>query len=86
MKQFFGRVVDTFGFGDADTGLDSELITQLLSTDDDREIVEREDMLAHRMGTSGVPTFIFDNKFAISGAQDPDMIVQVIDKARAPIQ
>jgi predicted DsbA family dithiol-disulfide isomerase len=70
----------------ADAGMDSELIAQLLSTDDDREVIEREDMLAHRMGISGVPTFIFDNKFAISGAQEPEMIVQVIDKARAAIQ
>jgi predicted DsbA family dithiol-disulfide isomerase len=69
-----------------DAGLDPELIAQLLSTDDDREVIEREDMLAHRMGISGVPTFIFDNKFAISGAQEPEMIVQVIDKARAAIQ
>lgn len=70
----------------ADAGLDSELIAQLLSTDDDREVIEREDMLAHRMGISGVPTFIFDNKFAISGAQEPETIVQVIDKARAAVQ
>jgi predicted DsbA family dithiol-disulfide isomerase len=37
-------------------------------------------MLAHRMGISGVSTFIFENKYTISGAHDSDKIVRVIDR------
>ena len=48
--------------------------------DDDRQTIEHEDMLAHRMGISGVPTFIFENKYMISGAQDSNKILRVIDK------
>jgi len=63
-----------------DAGMDSELVRYLLVQDADREIVEREDSLAHQMGISGVPTFIFASKYAASGAQDPAAILQIIDK------
>jgi predicted DsbA family dithiol-disulfide isomerase len=64
----------------ADAGMDPDLVGDLLAGDDDRETIEHEDMLAHRMGISGVPTFIFENKYMISGAHDSDKIVRVIDK------
>jgi predicted DsbA family dithiol-disulfide isomerase len=32
------------------------------------------------MGISGVPTFIFENKYMISGAHDSDKLLRVIDK------
>jgi predicted DsbA family dithiol-disulfide isomerase len=64
----------------ADAGMDAELVGELLAGDDDRETIEHEDMLAHRMGISGVSTFIFENKYTISGAHDSDKIVRVIDR------
>jgi predicted DsbA family dithiol-disulfide isomerase len=64
----------------ADAGMDGELVADLLASDDDRETIEHEDMLAHRMGISGVPTFIFENKYMISGAHDSDKLLRVIDK------
>jgi predicted DsbA family dithiol-disulfide isomerase len=65
----------------AEAGMDGELVAKLLAEDADREIVEHEDGLAHRMGISGVPTFIFESKYLVSGAQDPATLVQIIDKA-----
>ena len=65
----------------ADAGMDSGLVAELLETDSDREIVEKEDLLAHEMGISGVPTFIFQNRYMISGAREPEVLVKVIDKA-----
>jgi predicted DsbA family dithiol-disulfide isomerase len=35
------------------------------------------------MGIGGVPFFIFDGKTAVSGAQEPQTIVQAIRQARA---
>ncbi|MGH6872424.1 MAG: DsbA family oxidoreductase [Rhizomicrobium sp.] len=61
-------------------GMDTSLVADLLEEGADREIIQREDDLAHRMGISGVPTFIFANKYAVSGAHDPDTLVQLIDK------
>ena len=63
-----------------DSGMDSELVHYLLAQEADAELVEREDALAHQMGISGVPTFIFANKYATSGAHEPDIILQVVDK------
>ncbi|HEY2071394.1 MAG TPA: DsbA family oxidoreductase [Rhizomicrobium sp.] len=62
-------------------GMDTALVADLLEEGADREIIAREDDLAHRMGISGVPTFIFANKYAVSGAHDPETLLEVIDKA-----
>jgi predicted DsbA family dithiol-disulfide isomerase len=61
--------------------MDTALVADLLEEGADREIIAREDDLAHRMGISGVPTFIFANKYAVSGAHDPETLLEVIDKA-----
>jgi len=66
----------------AEAGMDGELVTKLLAGDADLEPVEREAGMANEMGISGVPTFIFDSKFMISGAREPELLVRVIDRAR----
>jgi predicted DsbA family dithiol-disulfide isomerase len=38
--------------------------------------VKNEDQVARRMGIQGVPCFILDRKYVISGAQSPDLFVQ----------
>ena len=65
----------------ADVGLDSIEVAELLAGDTDLANVEREAKLAGEMGITGVPTFIFANKFVLSGAREPEVLVQVIDKA-----
>jgi predicted DsbA family dithiol-disulfide isomerase len=67
----------------AAAGMDVELVSDLLAKDTDRALIEEEDALAHRMGVSGVPTFIFANKYLISGAHDADKLVKVIDHTLA---
>jgi predicted DsbA family dithiol-disulfide isomerase len=66
--------------------MDAALVQDLLAGDADRDLVEQEDALAHRMGISGVPTFIFANKYLISGAHDADKLVRVIDKTQSETQ
>ena len=66
-----------------EAGMDGELVATLLAGDADLEAVEREAGLANEMGISGVPTFIFDSKFMISGAHEAELLVRVIDKALA---
>lgn len=66
----------------AKAGMDGALVARLLAGDADLESVEREAGLANEMGITGVPTFIFDNKFMISGAREAELLVRVIDKAR----
>ena len=64
-------------------GMDGELVGKLLSGDADLESVEREAGLANEMGITGVPTFIFDSKFMISGAREAELLVRIIDRACA---
>jgi predicted DsbA family dithiol-disulfide isomerase len=69
--------------GDAE--MDTALVADLLEQDADRELIAREDEFAHKMGISGVPTFIFANKYAISGAHDPNALLEVIDKTASEL-
>jgi predicted DsbA family dithiol-disulfide isomerase len=63
-------------------GMDGDLVAKLLAGDADLESVEREAGLANEMGITGVPTFIFDSKFMISGAREAELLARIIDKAR----
>lgn len=65
--------------GDA-AGMDSELVEELLNSDADRELVEREDSLARKIGIEGVPTYLIGGKQLVTGAQDPEALVRVIDR------
>jgi predicted DsbA family dithiol-disulfide isomerase len=64
----------------SDAGMDSALVADLIENGADRELIEREDTLAHEMGISGVPTFIFENKYMVSGAQDAEVLANIMDK------
>jgi predicted DsbA family dithiol-disulfide isomerase len=64
-----------------EAGMDGDLVATLLAGDADLAEVEREAGLASEMGITGVPTFIFDSKFMISGAREAELLVRVIDKA-----
>lgn len=36
---------------------------------------------AHRLGVNGVPCYIFDGAYAVAGAQEPDVLVRLLDLA-----
>lgn len=63
-----------------DAGMDAQLVSELLASDADVALIEREDQMAHEMGISGVPTFLFNSRFLISGARETDILLRVIDK------
>ncbi len=62
-------------------GLDHDQISEFLQSDRDVETILAEDELARRIGVNGVPCFIIDRKYAVSGAQSPEVLVQVFDLA-----
>lgn len=61
-------------------GMEKALVQDLLARDADVELIQKEEAIARDMGISGVPFFIFDGKYSTSGAQDPQMFLQIIDK------
>ncbi|MEM9206116.1 MAG: DsbA family oxidoreductase [Pseudomonadota bacterium] len=64
-----------------DAGLDAGLIGDLLVGEADIDLTKREIELATNMGVTGVPCFIIAGKYAVSGAQDPEIMVQAIRQA-----
>ena len=62
-------------------GMDGSQVADMLESDQDVNLVEREDQLAREMGVTGVPAMIFNNKVAVSGAREPEVLTMVIDKA-----
>lgn len=67
----------------AEAGMDADVVRQLLAGDSDREIVEAEIEVAHRLRVNGVPSFIIDEKYMISGAQDPEALAGLLDRIAA---
>jgi len=62
-----------------DAGMDADLVASLYAEDRDIDLVKAEDQMARDMGIQGVPCFIIDRKYAVSGAQDPQVFLQVFD-------
>jgi predicted DsbA family dithiol-disulfide isomerase len=63
----------------AAAGMDADIVARLLAEDADTDLVRREDSYAREIGIQGVPCFIIERKYAISGAQDPTVFLQVFD-------
>jgi predicted DsbA family dithiol-disulfide isomerase len=61
-------------------GMDGVEVAQMLESDADITLVEREDHIAHEMGVTGVPAMIFGGKLAVSGAREPELLLSVIDR------
>ena len=64
-------------------GLDLAAMKALLETDEGRQEIKQSDAAARGLGISGVPTFVFDEKFAIVGAQEPAVFVELLDHFEA---
>lgn len=85
-KAFF---TDGRDIGDIDTlvalaeeaGLEGAITRDLLATDRDEKEVWEEEVFFRQLGVSGVPTFIFNGRFAVSGAQEPAVLADAIRKA-----
>ena len=65
-----------------DAGLEYDEVTAYLESDKDVELIRMRDQHARTMGVNGVPCFIVNDKYAISGAQDPEVFQQVFAVAQ----
>jgi predicted DsbA family dithiol-disulfide isomerase len=66
----------------AGAGLDAAELERTLASRRHASAVDILERQAHEWGISGVPTFIFDRQYAISGAQETDVFLQVFDRLR----
>lgn len=66
-----------------EAGLDAQAARAHLTDPAQLEAVARADAQARNMGISGVPFFIFNQKLAVSGAQDPATLLDAMQQAVA---
>jgi predicted DsbA family dithiol-disulfide isomerase len=67
----------------ARAGLDRKAVAAYLASDEDRALIQRADVEARSAGIGGVPFFIFDRKVGVSGAQDPEALLEAMEQALA---
>jgi predicted DsbA family dithiol-disulfide isomerase len=65
----------------ARAGLDREGARAFLQSEEGRQEVVASDVYARRLGINGVPCFIVNRKYAVSGAQPPSAFVEVFNLA-----
>tara|TARA_R110002049_G_scaffold30316_7_gene103346 strand:+ start:5055 stop:5744 length:690 start_codon:yes stop_codon:yes gene_type:complete len=63
-------------------GEDRNEILDYLAGDMDRDFVGQENRVAHQMGVTGVPCFVFNGRHALSGAQEPEILQRMVRLAR----
>jgi predicted DsbA family dithiol-disulfide isomerase len=69
----------------SDCGLDAEETRRRLSTDEDVALISVQAEEAANKGISGVPTYVFAQKYAVSGAQPPEQLAAAIRQVSAEI-
>jgi predicted DsbA family dithiol-disulfide isomerase len=66
----------------ASAGLDADKVAAYLAGNEDEETIRSEDAFARQIGISGVPCFIIDRQYAISGAQEPAAFLEIFKLAK----
>ncbi|MFV8193664.1 DsbA family oxidoreductase [Acinetobacter soli] len=65
-------------------GLEHAEVEYVLQSDELADFVRHDEKIAHeQLNISGVPFFVFDQKFALSGAQPREVFLQVLNQSLA---
>lgn len=64
-----------------EVGLEAEAIAHVLHSDKYSKEVKEDIEMARRIGVQGVPFYVLDNKYAISGAQPANIFLENLEKA-----
>ena len=87
-KLFAAHFVDCEDLGDlavltrigTEVGMDHGEVARKLAERADEELVAKLMTQSHARGVSGVPLYIFNNKYTLSGAQPVEVLLQLIDQ------
>lgn len=69
----------------ARAGLDRAALMEYLTGDADREVISRADSEARSAGIGGVPFFIFNRRLGVSGAQEPETLLNAMLEAEQDV-
>ena len=61
------------------TGLNAAAAEQYLASDHGDQEIAAETRFAHENGITGVPCFIFNRRYAVAGAQEPEAFLPLFD-------
>ncbi|HEV2830984.1 MAG TPA: DsbA family oxidoreductase [Hanamia sp.] len=61
-------------------GLQEKEIREVLASDAFSKEVQEDEMQAQSIGVRGVPFFVLNDKYAVSGAQSPDTFLEVLEQ------
>jgi len=64
----------------AEVGLDAARVAEVLSSDEFAFEVRADEDRAVELGSTGVPFFVLDGRFAIPGAQPPDVLLRLLHR------
>jgi predicted DsbA family dithiol-disulfide isomerase len=64
-----------------EAGLDSAEVAEMLASNRYADVVREEEEEGSRLGIRGVPFFVIDRKYAVSGAQSPEVFLDTLNKA-----
>jgi predicted DsbA family dithiol-disulfide isomerase len=86
-RAYFGEgaavgLVDTLVPLAVEVGLDEAEVREVLASDRYADAVRADEMAARQMGVSGVPFFVIDRRYGVSGAQPPEVLLQCLQEAR----
>ena len=71
-----------------EVGLEADETRAMLASDRYADAVRADESDAQQLGISGVPTFIVDRQIGVTGAQEPEMLLQMLRQGwdrRAPV-
>ena len=87
LKAYF---VDALNISDHETlanlagevGLDTEKALKVLESNQYEQEVRQDEENASRLRISGVPYFVFNDKYSVSGAQPTELFLEVLEKVK----
>ncbi|MCM4161236.1 DsbA family oxidoreductase [Antarcticibacterium flavum] len=62
-------------------GLNAEEVKEVLASNSFEYEVKQDEMDARNIGVRGVPFFVFDNRYGVSGAQSTEAFLQTLEKS-----
>jgi len=66
-----------------EAGLDGNEVGKVLASDQYSDHVETDEAMAQALGATGVPLFVIDRRYGISGAQPAEAITEALQRAWA---
>ncbi|QLY82216.1 DsbA family oxidoreductase [Clostridium intestinale] len=66
-----------------EVGVDGAKALVVLESDEYTSEVRMDEQIASNIGVTGVPFFVFNNKYAVSGAQPPELFLEVLENVKS---